>query len=279
MVVFGGNPDLKPEKAKTWTVGLDFTSQSTPEVHASATYYNIRFTNLIKDPEFSVDITDALSQEALLGPTIVQRNPSSSLVQQLAASPSYTNPSAIDLASIGAIVDSRVHNLSIVHTSGLDLDASWETEVPLGSVELGVNATYLFDFYDQFTPSAPSLSTLDTPYNPVNLRARGRAVLRHGGLTFASFVNYTHSYTDDTLDTPNGTIRPVASWTTVDMTLSYLFNASEGPFANASAGIVATNITARNPPFVLNPFYAINFDGANASAQGRVLSLRLTKRW
>jgi iron complex outermembrane receptor protein len=279
MVVFGGNPDLKPEKARTWTLGLDFTSRSTPEVHASVTYYNIRFSNLIEDPEFRVDITDALSQEALLGPTIVQRNPSSALLQQLAASPNYTNPFAIDLASIGAIVDSRVHNLSIVHTSGLDLDGSWETQVPLGSVELGINATYIFGFDDQFTSSAPTLSILNTVYNPVNLRVRGRAVLRYGGVTFASFVNYTNSYTDNTQDNSLGTLRAVASWTTLDMTLSYLFSASEGPLANASVGIVATNIAARNPPVVLNTSYAINFDGANANARGRVLSLRLSKRW
>jgi hypothetical protein len=63
------------------------------------------------------------------------------------------------------------------------------------------------------------------------------------------------------------------------MTLTYRFSAGEGPLADASMGIIATNIAGRNPPFVLNSIYAINFDGANANALGRVLSVRLSKRW
>src|SRR5262249_15447173 len=61
LAVFGGNPDLKPEKARTWTAGLDFSPHSLPDFHASATYYDIKFTNVITDPEFSVDILDVLN--------------------------------------------------------------------------------------------------------------------------------------------------------------------------------------------------------------------------
>jgi hypothetical protein len=59
-----------------------------------------------------------------------------------------------------------------------------------------------------------------------------------------------------------------------------VFRAHQGPLANASIGLVASNIFARNPPFVLNPYgVGINFDGANANAVGRMLSLRLAKSW
>ena len=268
---FGGNPTLRAEKAKTWTLGADFTSQSVP-VHASVTYYNIRFSDLIEDPEFSVDITNALSYEAILGPTIVRRNPPASLVQQLASTPGYTNPLGIDLTSIGAIVDSRVQNLSIVSTRGLDLDASGDLKGPFGGdIELGVTATYIFGFDNQFTPRAAPVSILNTPYNPLDLKLRARALFRLGGLVFASFLNYVNGYTDP--DTG-----PIGSWTTVDMTVTYLFGARHGPFENASVGLVATNLFGRSPPFVPNP-YAINFDGANANAVGRMLSVRVAKAW
>jgi len=71
-----------------------------PEFRASATYYNIRFSDVVTDPEFSVDILDALRQEAILGPAIIQRNPSAGLVQQLAATPGFANLFDIDLATI-----------------------------------------------------------------------------------------------------------------------------------------------------------------------------------
>jgi hypothetical protein len=35
----------------------------------------------------------------------------------------------------------------------------------------------------------------------------------------------------------------------------------------------------RKPPFVLNPLFGINFDGANANALGRFLSVQVSKRW
>jgi iron complex outermembrane recepter protein len=274
MVVFGGNPNLQPEKARTWTAGLDFSAQSLPDFHASATYYNVRFSDVVTDPEFSVNIEDALRQEAILGPAIIQRNPSAALVQQLAATPGFANIFGIDLGTIGAIVDSRVHNLSIERTSGLDLDAAWASRTAMGNLELGLNGTYIFRFDNEFTSAAPTVSILDTAYNPVNLRMRARAVIRSGGLSFAAFVNYTNSYSVD----KTAGAAPIASWTTIDATVKYLFNADRGPLADLTLLVAVTNLMDRNPPFVLNQV-GINFDGANANALGRMLSVQLSKRW
>ena len=273
--VFGGNPDLKPEKARTWTAGLDFTPRAAPDFRASATYYNIRFTDVVTDPEFSVDIANVLSEEAVLGPSVIQRNPTPARVQQLVASPGYENPFGIDPTTISAIFDSRVHNLSIERTSGLDLDGSWTAQAGITNVELGLNGTYIFRFDTQFTPTAPTVSVLNTAYNPVDLRMRARAIIRSGGLTFASFVNFTNSYrVDDT-----ATALPISSWTTIDSTVKYLFNSEHGPLADASLLLSVTNLLNKAPPYVANPDFGINFDGANANALGRFLSLQLSKRW
>jgi iron complex outermembrane receptor protein len=274
MVVFGGNPQLSAEKAHTWTAGLDFAPQAVPEFHASATYYNIRFSDVVSDPEFSVDILDALRQEPVLGPAIIQRNPSAGLVGQLASAPGFANIFDIDLATIGAIVDSRVHNLSIERTSGVDMDAAWSRQTSVGNLELGLNGTYILDFNNQFTSEAPTVSIVSTAYNPVNLRMRARAVARRGGFTLATFVNYTNSYRSVGGLSPTS----ISSWTTVDATLKYLFNADRGPLADLALLVSVTNLADRDPPFVLNPV-GINFDGANANAFGRVVSVQLAKRW
>ena len=249
LIAFGGNPDLKPEKARTWTAGLDFTPQAVPDFHASATYYNIRFTDVVADPEFSVDLANVLSEEALLGPSIIQRNPSAARVQQFVASPGFENPLGIDPATIGAIFDSRVHNLSSIRTSGLDLDGSWIAQTPIANIELGLNGTYIFRYDTQFTPNAATVSILNTEYNPVDLRVRARAILRRGGLTFASFVNFTNSYREE--DEPGAL--PISSWTTVDETVKYLFNADHGPLADASLQVSVINLFNKAPPYVANP--------------------------
>jgi iron complex outermembrane receptor protein len=274
LVVFGGNPQLSAEKAHTWTAGLDFIPQDLPEFHASATYYTIRFSDVVADPEFSIDILDALRQEPVLGPAIIQRNPAAALVEQLASSPGFANLFDVDLATIGAIVDSRVHNLSIERTSGVDMDAAWSQQTAIGNLEVGLNGTYIFGFDNQFTREAPTVSSVNTAYNPVNLRMRARAVARRGGLTLATFVNYTNSYRSAAVSDST----PISSWTTVDATLKYLFSADRGPLADLALLVSVTNLADRDPPVVLNPV-GINFDGANANAFGRVVSVQLSKRW
>ena len=275
LAVFGGNPHLKPEKARTWTAGLDFTAPAEPDWRTSLTFYDITFTNVVTDPEFSVDVTNVLVDEAILGPAIIERNPSPTRVQQLAASPGFANLYGIDLNTIGAIFDSRVHNLSIERTRGLDLDESWATQTALANLELGLNGTYLFRFDTQFTSKAPTVSILNTAYNPVDLRMRARAIIRRGGLTLASFVNFTDSYRTDNTATETH----VSSWTTVDATVKYLFPNERGPLADASVLLSATNVFDKAPPLVLNPVFGINFDGANANALGRFISVQLSKRW
>lgn len=273
--VFGGNPGLQPEKARTWTVGLDYTSRSAPEFRVSATYYDIRFTDVVTDPEFSVNILDVLSEEAILGTSIIQRSPSAARVQQLAAGPGYINLFDIDLATIGAIFDSRKHNLSIESTRGLDLDSSWSAQSALGNIELGLTGTYVLRFDTQFTRNAPTVSILNTPYNPVDLRLRARAVLQCRSLTFAGFVNFINSYQQDDISG----VREIPTWTTVDATLKYRFNSDHGPLADAAVLLSVTNLLDRAPPFVANPQFGINFDGANANALGRFLAIQLSKRW
>jgi outer membrane receptor protein involved in Fe transport len=274
LVAFGGNPDLKPEKARTWTAGLDFTPQAVPDFRVSATYYNIRFTDVVADPEFSVDLANVLGEEAILGPSIIHRNPTPARVQQLVDSPGFENPLGIDPATIGAIFDSRVHNLSSIRTSGLDLDGSWTAQTAIANIEAGLNGTYILRYDTQFTPNAATVPILNTEYNPVDLRVRARAILRRGGLTFASFVNFTNSYREE--DVPGAL--PISSWTTVDETVKYLFNADHGPLADASLQVSVINLFNKAPPYVANP-YAVNFDGANANALGRFLSVQLSKRW
>jgi iron complex outermembrane recepter protein len=75
LAVFGGNPDLTPEKARVWTVGLDFKPPEVEGLTAKLTYYDIVFTNEIVNAQQSLNELDAFVDEAILGPNIVQRNP------------------------------------------------------------------------------------------------------------------------------------------------------------------------------------------------------------
>jgi iron complex outermembrane receptor protein len=274
----GGNPDLGPEKARVWTVGLDFKPPEVEGFTAKLTYYDIVFTNEITTAQQSSNPFNAFVDEAFLGPNILQRNPPSSLVQQLISEPTYENPLNVNPATIGAIYNSEEMNLSSVKTRGLDFGFGYKRTILDTGIDTGIDGGYIFKFDNQFTNSAPVVSILNTSYNPINLRLRARALATRGPVIGGVYINFTNDYS-------NNNFMPyahVSSWTTADAVASYAFSSSGGSPNGLTAALSVINLTNRAPPFVLNPspsIYPINYDGANANALGRYISLRLQKRW
>jgi outer membrane receptor protein involved in Fe transport len=48
--ISGGNPDLKPEKATSWTLGADYNSRSSSPMKLSATYFGIDYSDSVVVP-------------------------------------------------------------------------------------------------------------------------------------------------------------------------------------------------------------------------------------
>jgi len=277
LIVSGGNPGLEPEKARVWTVGLDFKPPQVEGLTTKLTYYDIVFTNQIVSAGTSVNLADAFVDEAFLGSSIVQRNPPSSLVQQLISEPTYENPFNVNPATIGAIIDSESMNLSEVKTRGLDFSFGYKNTILGTAIDTGIDGTYIFTFDNQFSSSSPVTSFLNTTYNPINLKFRARALATRGPVSAGVYINFTDDYSNDNV-VPNAR---VSSWTTADAVASYEFGLLGGPFNDVTAALSVINLTNRAPPYVANPsgYSTITYDGNNANALGRYISLRLQKRW
>jgi iron complex outermembrane recepter protein len=276
LALFGGNPGLTPEKAKVWTVGLDFKPPEVEGLTAKLTYYDIVFTNEIVNAQSSNYELNVFVDEAIVGPNVLQRNPPSSLIQQLISEPTYQNFFNINPATIGAIYDSESLNLSSVKTRGLDFGLGYKRTILGTGIDTGIDGTYIFEFDNQFSSGAPVASILNTSYNPINLRLRARALATRGPLSGGVYINFTNDYSDDNV-IPYG---HVSSWTTADAVATYEFGSSGGPFKGTAVALSVINLTNRAPPYVANPSgYAITYDGSNANALGRFISLRLQKRW
>jgi iron complex outermembrane receptor protein len=276
LVVEGGNPNLGPEKARVWTVGLDFNPPEVGGLTAKLTYYDIVFTNEIITAQGSENELDAFADAAILGPNILQRNPPSSLVQQLISEPTYQNFFNVNPATIGAIYDNEEMNLSSVKTRGLDFGLGYKRTILGTEINTGIDGGYIFAFDNQFSSGAPVVSILNTSYNPVNLRFRARALATRGPLSGGVYINYTNDYSDNNA-IPFG---HVSSWTTADAVASYEFGSSRGPFNGVTVALSVINLTNRAPPHVsASSAYGITYDGANANALGRYISLRLQKHW
>jgi iron complex outermembrane receptor protein len=277
--IFGGNPDLKAEKATTWTAGLDFVSSANSGIAAGATYYDIKYEDRIVGPVEAVEFFNALLSEAQLGSTVIGRDPAASTVQALTGNPIFQDFRDVTGSSglgVAAIADYRLHNLAVVHTNGVDASVSYKSPTQWGHWEAGIEGTYILTFDRQFSPTAGIVEGVNAPYSPVDLRLRGRMAWAFANSSVSVYVNYSDSYSDKR---DPALPRSVDSWTTIDMAASYDFDASNKVLSGVELNLTISNLTDEDPPFVAGAIVPINYDGTNANVLGRQISLQLSKRW
>jgi outer membrane receptor protein involved in Fe transport len=275
LLLGGGNDALKAQKATTWSFGMEFQPQNMPTLRATANYYYTVFKDRIQNPTSLIPTLTALGTESFLGPQIVQRNPSAAVLQAYLANPLFSNPLDIDVSTIGAIVDSRVQNLSRVTTSGLDLGLNYEASTAIGVASMGFDATYILKFDNQFSAVSPTVGLLNTQYNPLKLKARAHVALTRGPLSLAVLVNYVSAYENSQVS-PEA---PVSSWTTADLSVGFVPEFETRILQDTAIRFSVKNLFNKDPPYLANPLFPVNFDGANADVLGRVYALQLSKRF
>ncbi|WP_395408685.1 TonB-dependent receptor domain-containing protein [Pseudoduganella sp. UC29_106] len=266
ILVNGANPDLKPEEAKTWSLGAEI--KPARGMNLSASYYKIDYSNRID----VVPSASALGQESLYS-AYIQRNPSVAVVNSYFASPNLQSPLE-NPSNILVIIDGRRNNLGTLKQQGIDLDGRYSFNSSIGNWMLGVNVAKILKLTRSGAPGLPYVDVLDKFGNPVSLRVRATAGWKSGNWTANVFANYTGGYTN-TAVVPNV---EVSSLTTTDASVSYAFDkdASFG-LGGMVLSASAQNLFDRAPPVVING--TSSWDSQNASAIGRFISVSLMKKW
>lgn len=277
----GANPDVKPEKSRSLTIGADWTPPRLPGLTVNATYYAIRFSNRIGFPSDRVVIVG----DPALAP-IVTMNPDVGAVTSLFngagqildfSGPGFTNGNATP-ADVVLIVDIRSSNTAETRTSGLDLSAAYDWNIGAHAFHADLNVNKVFRFTDRLTSTSPAIDTLNTPFHPVDFRARGGLAWTHGRVSANAALNYTDHYRDNRANRDD----PVTSFTTVDAGLAYDFGKTGAITDRVRLALTVQNIFDRRPPRLANePGFtrAIGYDPVNASGRGRVISVQLRKAW
>lgn len=276
---------LKPQKAKNFFAGVEFQPQSLPGLHVSADYFSIRYRDQIANPPIPSVV---LANPASFG-SLFLRNPSIADVQRyiaagsggqgfVAYNPDFTLDENFDPASIEVIVDQRRRNLSEVETNGFDTSIAYTLGAGAQSLRLGVDGTYLLSRKQRITRTSQPFETIDTFYNPPDLRLRGSASWARGGLSTNVFVNYTASYEDNRRQV----ISAVGSYTTVDARVAYDFSERRprSVLSGLTLSLDAQNLFDQDPPHtIIIDLKDMGFDPTNASPLGRLLSVQVVKAW
>jgi iron complex outermembrane recepter protein len=288
----GNNPNLEPERATTWSTGIDFIPSFSPATKLSFSYFDIDYRDRLITPSSTVGFVGGVQAAQENFGELLTQNPSLAQVQaainrvpggvisnytQQPWDPA-TGAAGLLAAFPGLIVfDNRYTNVAIDRLQGLDLMLS--TAMDFGTIKLryGFNGTYTLEHNRQITQTTPTFAIINQVGEPVGFRASANAGLERRGYAAFAVVNYTNSY-NNPFSTPVGRM---ASWTTMDLTLR-----AEGDkifdslfMRGFSASLSASNLLNRQPPEFLQSLYGPRFDSANANAIGRFVSLRLVKKW
>lgn len=288
LFVQGTFKDLDAENSRAFTAGADFSKQwGRHDVLFKATYFDIEFENRLGTTPIPGSRSEfdapniAFNNPELFPEGIIIFSPSQSEISEVLDSldsisaPFGDDPFAAEIINSVSVVQ----NLARTLVTGFDFEIAYRYDSDIGTVSLGIDGTYLYDFQQQGADTTPLVAQVDTLYNPVDLKLRGRVAYAYDGFAANVFVNYTDDYR---VDNTAGAMR-IDSWTTVDLSLSYDTQEKlENLFLdNTVLRISVLNLFDDDPPSApSNPTFGIfGFDPTNASPLGRFIAFELTKRF
>ncbi len=285
MQLSNGNPDLGPERARTWTGGFSFTPQALPGLTVQANYYHIDYSDRI-DRGYPGSPTTLFAESTEPYAPILTFNPTPQAIEEgrqlglsglqflIVRTGPFAVPEGMNEGDTEVILDNRVRNNAFTSQRGVDLDASYSIDAGDNRIALSLAGQYIIDSTRRVTSAAPEVDALNVVYLPVDLRMRGGAALTRRNLTGGVFMNYVDSYRD-----PSNVADPkVNSWFTVDLNLKYSFASTAASQKGTSLALNVQNLFDRDPPFVVN-FRGTGYDPTNATPLGRFASMTLTHRW
>ena len=272
LIQYGGNADLRPEEATSWTAGLEYRPKARPGLRLAANWFRTAYDGRIGRPALD-NIFDALNDPSL-APFVRRIAPATNAadrayLQTLLDSPDTFSGNLFPVASYGAVLDARWVNTSRLEVEGIDLSGSWAFSRGRDAFNLGGTVSHLLRYETQATPSSPVFDRVDTPNNPVGLRGRASADWSRGSWGAGVTVNYVGDY-----HAADG--RQIDAWTTADVQVRYA--PDEGRFSGLITTLIVRNLFDQDPPFYDAP-QGIAYDAANTDVLGRFVALQISRRW
>jgi outer membrane receptor protein involved in Fe transport len=142
--VISGNPQLKPEEADTYSIGLTLTPQALPNLSASVDYWHIAFFDLIGPYPIAYTFNQCLTAGTPVLCDQVVRN-------------SITGALTGATVAGGGYILQQNFNLGSSIESGIDVQANYRLELgALGSLNATLNGSYLEHATTTPVPGGPS---------------------------------------------------------------------------------------------------------------------------
>ncbi|MBS0503516.1 MAG: TonB-dependent receptor [Proteobacteria bacterium] len=275
ILIVGGNPALKPERATTWSASLDLHPRALPGADLQLTYFDVSYRDRIVNP--IPLLTQALGNP--LFADYVVRNPSpAAQAAAIAGATSFVNFAGVpyDPATVIAIVDDGYVNAGHQTARGLDVLASY-TFAPAAGQQLAVSANLSYlDSDQQLTRSQPVTPLAGVIFNPPHWRGQATVTWSGGPLTLTADANYIGRVRD----TRFAPVAAVPGMTSIDVSARYRVEKPGSPFHGLECTASIQNLFNAKPhPIQTTAPLDAPYDSTNYSPIGRLLALEVRKSW
>lgn len=272
----GNSPNIEPQKAETFSVGVDFQPPIVPGLDFGLTYYNIDFKGVIGLPPVGGPATATLYRDY---PFVITTAPSADQVNAVAAASSVPVSLCAPIPScVYAILDIRKRNLGDFKLDGLDLNATYRREMNFGALTFGVNGTYELNREQSAAPGLPFSDLLAA--NLSRFRIRSSITAEVGDLLAQLTWNHTAGFD---LDPSAGVVAPlqtkVGAFDVFNLYFRYDVSGKLG-INDLSLSMNIDNVFDTDPPrFIGATSGSGNRGFANGNTLGRLVQVGVEKQF
>jgi iron complex outermembrane receptor protein len=291
----GGNPNLKPETAETWSVGLELSPELIPNVNFAVTYYNILYEDKVDVAAYNAPIGAVLNSGQyddfiVFNPVYFPDQATLTLDEfvdyynTITADPRLPVLGVVDPQTLIAIVDARRNNSGVVKTDGLDIMFNLSIPGDWAEFRIGAQANYVFSYESSPVPAAPLIDQVNNFGYPARFAGKLELGIDMGGFSASAFVNHVNSRTITRDYLPAAVpdeYQNIDPYTTVDLTLGYRFEDTNSALTDGlGMSVSILNLFDADPPLVVNAGdRPIRFDPSYSSSLGRFISFQLSKKF
>ena len=273
----GGNPDLRPEKSRSWTLGFDYTPESVSGLSVSATLFDIDYRDRVVSP-ISGSIAAALTNPGYA--SLIDFSPDPAELDELIANAEFglqnLTGEPYDPANVIILYDNRNINVAAWRMKGLDAKVSWDFELENDkSLGFDVAGSWLKS-EQQITPELPTVQLAGTIYNPP--RYRGRATARFQADKFVA--NMAVNYIGALVDRRIAQVERISPSATIDFGVHYTAIKGEGRDPGLEFSLAVQNLLDDKPNTIAQTGPTTTpYDSTNYSPIGRFISFGVRRHW
>jgi iron complex outermembrane receptor protein len=247
----GSQANLRPQTARTYSLGADVTPPPVPGLHANLNYYHVTFENLLGIPTPNPAIFADFPNNVVTNVNGLSAAQLLNFAKLAPNGPSVVQPLISAGLPIYETVNFLVGNYGELKVSGLDFGLDYRRPTSFGSVDGAVNGNYTLTRSSKLGPGSPTrdqLSTDPASGAPAAPRLQLQIALGMDVRQFRFQATLNHSSGYDVVYTPTDPQDHVSSFDTVNLFGSYTIGGDNRFLKDLSVTLNVNNVFDRAPP-------------------------------